>query len=200
MDKNKKLTWMDISYRQLLDIKDAVSIENDEDRLIAVMQAIYGEEVIDLPLLDFKQLTANIGFLSTPVPSDLNVKNCKVNDREYEFQGILGNLSTVQYIDFNNFVKKNDELKSFAVFFIPKGHKYNDGYDMQQVFDDILDMPAPVLISASFFFSRQLEVFSTIFQYYSKKKMKKLKIPKQTKDFLMKIQARLANLASHHSS
>ena len=81
-------------------------------------------------------------------------KDIKVNGREYYFDGLLGKITTAQYIDFQNYQKNNDEQKSFSVFIIPKGHKYNDGYDIEQVFNDILDVPVPVLFSASFFLSR----------------------------------------------
>ena len=154
MNKDTIMDWKDIKYRTLLDIREAANIEDENERVFAIMEAIFGEDVLDLPLKDFNEKCKEIEFLQKPIPNDLHVKNIKVNGREYYFDGLLGNITTAQYIDFQTYQKNEDEQKTFSVFIIPKGHKYNDGYDMEQVFNDILDIPVPVLFSASFFFSR----------------------------------------------
>lgn len=181
------MTWNDIKYRQLLDIRDAANIEDENDRVFAIMQAVYGEDILNLPLKEFNEKCKELEFLQKPVPNDLHVKNIKVNGREYYFDGLLGKITTAQYIDFQNYQKNKDEYKSFSVFIIPKDHKYNDGYDMEQVFNDILDIPSPVLVSASFFFSRQFELFIRIFRHYSIKQMKKLGLPKEAMENLEKV-------------
>ena len=154
MNKDTIMDWKDIKYRTLLDIREAANIEDENERVFAIMEAVFGEDVLDLPLKDFNEKCKELQFLQKEIPNDLHVKDIKVNGREYYFDGLLGKITTAQYIDFQNFQKNNDEQKSFSVFIIPKGHKYNDGYDMEQVFKDILDMPVPILFSASFFFIR----------------------------------------------
>lgn len=181
------LTWNNITYRQLLDIREAANIEDENERVYAIMEAVFGEDVLDLPLKDFNEKCKELQFLQKEIPNDLHVKDIKVNGREYYFDGLLGKITTAQYIDFQNYQKNNDEQKSFSVFIIPKGHKYNDGYDMEQVFNDILDIPVPVLFSASFFFSRQFELFIRIFRRYSIKQMKNLGLPKEAMENLEKV-------------
>ena len=144
MNTKHMLTWANITYRQLLDIREAANIEDENERVFAIMEAIFGESVLDLPLKDFNEKCKELQFLQKEIPNDLHVKDIKVNGREYYFDGLLGKITTAQYIDFQNYQKNNDEQKSFSVFIIPKGHKYNDGYDMEQVFNDILDIPVPV--------------------------------------------------------
>lgn len=187
MKDNKKMTWMDITYRQLNEIKNTVDITDDSERLFTIAQIVFGEDVLDLTLPEFNKKLKDLEFLKTEIPNDLHVKDIKVNGNEYYFDGLLGNITTAQYIDFQNYQKNGDEMKSFSVFIIPKGHKYNDGYDMEQVFKDILEIPAPVLISASFFFSRQFELFIKIFRRYSIKQMKKLGLPKEAMKNLEKV-------------
>ena len=181
------LTWNDIKYRTLLDIREAANIEDENERVYAIMEAVFGEDVLDLPLKDFNEKCKELQFLQKEIPNDLHVKDIKVNGREYYFDGLLGKITTAQYIDFQNYQKNNDEQKVFSVFIIPNGHKYNDGYDMEQVFNDILDIPVPVLFSASFFFSRQFELFIRIFRRYSIKQMKKLGLPKEAMENLEKV-------------
>lgn len=198
------LKWTDITYRTLLDIREAANIEDENERVFAIMEAVFGEDVLDLPLKDFNEKCKELQFLQKEIPNDLHVKDIKVNGREYYFDGLLGKITTAQYIDFQNYQKNEDEQKSFSVFIIPKGHKYNDGYDMEQVFNDILDIPVPVLFSASFFFSRQFELFIRIFRRYSIKQMKKLGLPKEAMENLEKVvnlstEMMLTPLESYHS-
>lgn len=204
MNTKHMLTWANITYRQLLDIREAANIEDDNERVYTIMEAVFGESVLDLDLKNFAMKCKEIEFLQKEIPSDLHVKDIKVNGREYYFDGLLGNITTAQYIDFQNYQKNNDEYKTFSVFIIPKGHKYNDGYDMEQVFNDILDIPVPVLFSASFFFSRQFELFIRIFRHYSIKQMKKLGLPKEAMENLEKVvnlttEMMLTPLESFHS-
>ena len=187
MNTKHMLKWSDIKYRTLLDIREAANIEDENERVYAIMEAVFGEDVLNLPLKDFNEKCKELQFLQKEIPNDLHVKDIKVNGREYYFDGLLGKITTAQYIDFQNYQKNNDEQKSFSVFIIPKGHKYNDGYDMEQVFNDILDIPVPVLFSASFFFSRQFELFIRIFRRYSIKQMKKLGLPKETIENMKKV-------------
>lgn len=204
MNTKHMLTWNNITYRQLLDIREAANIEDENERVYAIMEAVFGEDVLNLPLKDFNEKCKELQFLQKEIPNDLHVKDIKVNGREYYFDGLLGKITTAQYIDFQNYQKNNDEQKSFSVFVIPKGHKYNDGYDMEQVFNDILDIPVPVLFSASFFFSRQFELFIRIFRRYSIKQMKKTGLPKEEMENLEKIvnlstEMMLTPLESFHS-
>ena len=187
MNTKHMLKWSDIKYRTLLDIREAANIEDENERVFAIMEAVFGEDVLDLPLKDFNEKCKELQFLQKEIPNDLHVKDVKVNGREYYFDGLLGKITTAQYIDFQNYQKNEDEQKAFSVFIIPKGHKYNDGYDMEQVFNDILDIPVPILFSASFFFSRQFELFIRIFRRYSIKQMKKLGLPKEAMENLEKV-------------
>ena len=187
MNSKHMLTWSNIKYRTLLDIREAANIEDENERVYAIMEAVFGEDVLNLPLKDFNEKCKELQFLQKEIPNDLHVKDIKVNGREYYFDGLLGKITTAQYIDFQNYQKNEDEQKSFSIFIIPKGHKYNDGYDMEQVFNDILDVPVPVLFSASFFFSRQFELFIRIFRRYSIKQMKKLGLPKEAMENLQKV-------------
>jgi ribosomal protein L12E/L44/L45/RPP1/RPP2 len=49
------MTWNDITYRQLLDIREAANIEDENERVYAIMEAVFGEDVLNLPLKDFNE-------------------------------------------------------------------------------------------------------------------------------------------------
>ena len=194
---NKTYNWNNISYRQFQEIKTALDIEDETEKGVRIAQIIYGDDIILLPIQTFNQLCSGLTFLSTEVPHDLAVKEVTVNGHQYYFDGLLGKITTAQYIDFQNYLKNSDEVKCFSVFMIPKGHKYNDGYDMMEVFEDIQDIPIPILTSASFFFNRQFATFIKIFQHYSMKQLKKAKLPKEKKQEMLKMMENSNNLVQY---
>ena len=49
------LNWTDIPYRTLLDIREAANIDDENERVYAIMEAVFGEDVLDLSLKDFNE-------------------------------------------------------------------------------------------------------------------------------------------------
>ena len=60
-----------------------------------------------------------------------------------------------------------------SVFIIPKGHKYGDGYDINEVKQDILQLNMVDINAISQFFFRQFELFSETFRLYLIQYLKK---------------------------
>ena len=122
-----------------------------------------------------------------------------VNGNQYEVDALVGHFSTAQYIDFTNYMKDTSNYsyvkKCLSVFFIPKGHKYNDGYDMEAVIKDMGSLPIDIAMSECFFFSRQFAKFMRIFQSSSIKKLKKTNLPKEVKKNLQTVVENSVDLA-----
>jgi hypothetical protein len=53
--EQKIMTWNDITYRKMLDIREAANIEDENERVYAIMEAVFGEDVLNLPLKDFNE-------------------------------------------------------------------------------------------------------------------------------------------------
>ena len=185
--KDKQITWYDVTLYQFEKLQDLMKIDNDEERLFAIAELLLGEEVTNLPISEFISATKQLSFLSEEIEHKIPPKNLELNGRKYTVDCLLGRVSTAQYIDFQNHLKGNDIAVTLSVFIIPKDHKYNDGYDMLQVIDDIRSIPIPIVNSLSFFFSRQFKESMRIFQSYSIKQIKKTDIPKETKKNLIKV-------------
>lgn len=49
------LNWSNITYRTLLDIREAANIEDENECVYAIMEAVFGEDVLNLPLKDFNE-------------------------------------------------------------------------------------------------------------------------------------------------
>lgn len=198
--KNKNITWYDVTLYQFKMLQDVVGIEDETERIISIAEILLGKDITNLPLKEFNEQTKQLVFLNTDVPVSNPAKKLEVNGRKYYMDCLLGNVTTAQYVDFVNHSKTNDLAKMLSVFVIPEGHKYNDGYDMMEVMDDINSLPIPIVNSAAFFFGRQLQKFMEIFQRYSVRKIKKQKITKEQKKMMIGMVEKLTDSALYHLS
>ena len=65
----------------------------------------------------------------------------------------LTKVTVAQFIDYQNYIKETPVKfeKVLSVFIIPEGHTYNDGYDLQQAQQDMLELPFVVVQKVAFF-------------------------------------------------
>lgn len=182
------MTWKDVTLKQFIELQKLVGIEDETDRMLAISELFFGESVTDLPIAEYTKKIKELNFLSEELPTNRLVKNVIVNGRKYNIDALVGHINTAQYVDFINYMKEENKFgELLSVFFIPEGHKYNDGYDMKQVIDDMYDLPMDVVNSENFFFKRQFSKFIEIFQSYSLKQLWKTDLPKKEKKNLEKI-------------
>ena len=188
------MKWSDVKYYQFEKLQELLKIDNEEERLVEIAQLLLGEEVLDLPVAEFSKKVKELDFLKNEMPSGIPPKKITVNGRKYFLDCLLGNVTTAQYIDFTNHSKTNDICKMLSVFLIPEGHKYNDGYDMLEVMNDIKDLPVTVVYDTAFFFGKHYSEFMRIFQRYSIKDIKRTNLPKEAKKKLIKVVEDSVNL------
>lgn len=182
--------WKDISLREFYLIQDILEEEDKTYTTLNLLDLIYDIDSASMSITEFAKYKNALEFLKQDVPT-VNIKD------EYELNGVVYqsnfNLTTVtagQFIDYQNYIGTNKFEDFLSVFFIPKGHKYNDGYDIRKVKADILDLDFPTVKSIAFFFTIQLEAFTTHFLSSLTKSVKKMKLPKdQKKKLLDKIEA-----------
>ena len=189
------MKWNDVKYYQFEKLQELLQIDNDEERLIEIAELLLGEDVLDLPVAEFAKKVKELDFLQSEMPSGIPPKKITVNGRKYYLDCLLGNVSTAQYIDFTNHSKTSDICKMLSVFLIPEGHKYNDGYDILQVMNDIKDLPVTVVNDSAFFFAKHYSTFMKTFQSYSIRDIKRTKLPKEVKKNMIKVVKDSVNLA-----
>lgn len=197
--KLKVMKWKDLTLRQFNELS-AVQVDNEEEKVIEYARIVFGDEILDLPLSQFAEKIKDLEFLNEELVEKVPPKKITINNREYEVSGLLGSITTAQYIDFNNHLKTRELNKMLSVFVIPKGHKYNDGYDMEEVMEDIMDMPITIVNNLSAFFLRQYDKsIRVILSYLTKKVVNKTKMSKEEKR-LMEALLRVTELSLTPSS
>lgn len=141
------------------------------------------DELLDLKVPEFRAMMDRAGFLCTaPRPSEVA--------RQYRFGDLtlvpvtdIRKMTAAQYIDFQNFSNAGEgrQAELLSCFLVPKGMKYNDGYDILEVQQAIRDfMPVTAALGLLSFFLRRLHRSTINTLRSSVKKMPKNKQTEET--------------------
>ena len=195
-----KQSWNEITISEFLQLIQLQEVKDDFQlaREVEIMKIISGDPNIDeLSLPEFKQLISKVTFVNQPIPEQLYPpKSYDTPKFRYIIKPDLTKLTTAQYIDYTNYVKKSEGLEDLAkilsVFFIPKGFEYGEGYDIDEVIEDIENNVDIVTASSvAGFFELQSQTCIKALKDYSirmmKKAMKKQKDPIKKEELMKKI-------------
>lgn len=176
----KTKTYFDIdlkTYNKILELLN----DPDEYTTFNLIDLIYNTDCTALSVPDFtKKYKHSLDFLNEPIPNAKLLKHYTINNTEYDSNSDLTKVSAAQFIDFNNYMTGSKKLEDLlSVFFIPKGHQYNDGYDLNKVKQDLLTLDVPTITSFAFFFEIQYNILrTTTLQSLKKSLMKTTQNPK----------------------
>ena len=165
MDITIKNSWEDLTWNEYEQIEQILNTDIPSDykavHLVSVLTGVSVDDLERLPISQFQKLIPALDFLQTEAVTHTHQFEYTINGREYDFKGKLTEITTAQYIDYRTYMgeEQQDIVKLMSCFLIPKGHEYNDGYDMEQVQSDIGDMCWLDLRAAAFFFRIQLSAF-----------------------------------------
>lgn len=193
----QKKTWKDITLEQFIRIGEYLSVKDDYT-MCNIIDTIWNVDSANMPLSEFKEYKKALDFMNEDVKPDTDIPvQITLSGRRYETGFNLTEIKTAQYIDFQNYLKKDepqyDDLLS--VFFIPVGHQYNDGYDMAEVKKDILTMPITQVQGLSFFLAVQFQAFIETFLSCFKEEVKMMNLEKEKEE---KIMAELEKVDLNH--
>lgn len=182
-----KLTWTDITLEKYLEIQAIRDIDNLNFMMELIKIVFNIDDPESLPYTEILQYSENLKFMSEPI-KEIALKNYYIiNRKKYFLDNDMINIKAQQVIDYRNYAKEENNIaKILSVFLIPEGHKYNDGYSIQQVQDDILSMNMVDVFSISNFFLKAWQTCLEVFQDYFKETVENSeKIPEETKKELM---------------
>ena len=160
--------------------------------IISVLTDVSEEEILHLPIQEFTELSSKIGFLSSEgFQGQRMAKQYKVGEWELIPVTDYRKLETCQYIDFKTYAGDLDNhmVELISVLLVPKGHRYNEGYDILEVQQAIRDgMTVTEGVSVVTFF---LTLFKGLIKDsldYSKEMAKGIKDKTKREEILEKIQ------------
>lgn len=157
-------SWDDITvqdYVKMQEIKNLQLATEDEKNLMvaAIINKVDYNDLIQMPLSSVKEYVNNTGFLLEKPHSNKARNKYTVNGREYRLIKNYEEMTVAQFIDFqaiqaDGFAERPAEL--LAIFLVPKGHQYNDGYDKEQQIEDMLQLSIPDALGICNFFTKRL--------------------------------------------
>ena len=108
-----------VTFKRLLAACETA--EDDTQRTVSVLSILTGkseDEILNLPIAEYGRLAQIAQFIGT-APHNVPVR------AEYK----LG-----QFIDFQQYVKDDNlDIELLSCLLVPKGHKYMDGYDIEDI-------------------------------------------------------------------
>lgn len=187
---NMKRDWSNITLKDFYEIQDIIAIQDDYT-LYNLIDYLYGVDSINLPISEVRKYS--LSFLHDNMD---DIKIDTFHDEKYDFDLNLTNISVAQFVDYQNYIKETPIRyeKILSCFVIPKGHEYNDGYSLKEVQEDILNWQFAIVKKMGFFFSKQLQLFVTIFLSYLKEETKGTEKEKEIITLLDKTNSLLSEL------
>lgn len=170
IDKYIELYELDIHGMEELDI---------QSNIIAILSDMTVDEILDLPIPQYKKLAQQTAFLATPPQvKPRKINKVKINGKEYKVLDKVENMTTGQYIDYQSYIQKN-EVKMLpyvlSCLIVPNGEKYGES----DTIEDMKQMSVEEALTISNFFmnkSRSLiKITLRYLEWKMKRQMKKLK-------------------------
>lgn len=161
-------------------------------KTIAILTGLDEDEVLNLPLMQYKEFAAKTAFLEKEYEGKLQVaKSYGLAGYELIPVSDFTKITTAQYVDFQTFSKEGDKylVETLSTLLVPKGHKYNDGYDIaaiQQAIKENLSV-ADVLSISAFFLTKYVKSIKA-FQTYSLREIKRLPNKEMRENLMRRMQ------------
>lgn len=173
-------SWKDISIKKYLEIQSIIDSEMEESEMtIQIANVIYDCDVTELPLPEYQKKIKGLSFVNSKPETEKLANSYTINGTKYIVKSDLGSIQANQFIDFQNYAKKQDMIGCISCFFIPEGHKYNVDYDLEKVKEDIAELPITSANALSFFFKSQYAALLILTQRSSLLKMKEMGMSKE---------------------
>lgn len=181
-------------YIEIQAISEDESLEeiDRQAQILSVLTGVSENEIIHLPIVEYKELVSRTAFL-------LNYKDIKYRNVAKKY--ILGKwelipvrdfrkIETCQYIDFQTYAPDLDKhlVEFLSVILVPKGHRYNEGYDIlevQQAIRDEMSVTDGVSIAGFFLTWCRQSILDSL--NYSRKEAMKIKDKKERERILARI-------------
>lgn len=148
MENTIKKSWKDVTIDEYFDLRERLGDDalTDYEKIIIKIAFITGkreEEIWNLNWDEFRTLQVEALWMDEfKLKENVNFKTIEINGEKYSIDTNLQNFTVAQYIDFQTFFPKrktNERIigNILACFIIPKGKKYADGYNIQELVENI---------------------------------------------------------------
>ena len=133
IDSYNKLTLA--QYQEIQAVQKDESLEDIDKhtRILSILTGVPEDELMHLPIPEFTELSAKAQFLSAEgFKAGRMAKKYVIGGMELIPVTDFRKLETCQYLDFQTYAGDLDKYMAelISVLLVPKGHRYNEGYDI----------------------------------------------------------------------
>lgn len=165
------------TYGKILEVitDNSRDMIDKEVEMISILAGKTTEEVENMPLIELRGLTAQLGFLTEKAEAVDVLKEYKVGDYTLVPEKKISKITAGQFISFQEFAKvyrdNNADVKYIpyllSCFMIPKGKKFAEGYDVEDVQEAIAEHLSVVdaLSLTAFFLTKIKQSQASILHY-----------------------------------
>ena len=181
-------------YQGIQEITKNESLE-EIDKQVQILSLLTGEseeEILHLPIVEYKELVVKSQFLD---PDNITyhpvAKKYLVGGYELIPTSDFRKLETCQYIDFQTYAPDLDNhlVEFLSVILVPKGHRYNEGYDIldvQRAIREEMSVADGVSIAGFFFVWCRRSIQDSL--NYSKQEAMRIKNKTKREEILHRIE------------
>ena len=182
------MNWTELSLKKYNEIKNLYldTDLSDEDRLILQIRILFDVDPLKLKTNELHKYINEMKFLGEKVPKMKIKKEYQLGNNVYTLKKELKDVTVAQWLDWQNFLKDgggdtDNYANLLSVFFFPKGEtEYGDGYDIEQVRQDINNhLSIAEAMSISSFFLTYRKALSIRFLLYTRKQTLKAPLTKE---------------------
>lgn len=141
-----KHSWKDINLKEYKKIVEILNRELDSDiekdiSILAVLLNVPEDSLYDMNIMELQRLLGQMSWIKEEKYVYKNkikkMNKLVIDGKEYVVNPDINKFTVSQYLDFQNFWDNRNERMGnlLAVFIIPKGCKYNEGYDVIKLAD-----------------------------------------------------------------
>ena len=186
-----------LTIGQFMDIQEISNNDSLEDidkqvQILSVLTGMPEEEILHLPITEYKTLVARSAFLDPEnIPYHPIAKRYLVGGFELIPVKDFRKVETCQYVDFQAYAPDLNKymVEFLSVILVPKGHRYNEGYDIldvQKAIREEMSVSDGVSLSAFFLTSLRQSIANSL--NYSKRMAKGIKDKMKREEIMRKIQ------------
>lgn len=129
-------SWNDITLAKADEIEKLQNITDEDDKLFSLVKVSLLENA-PITMNDFFIISNDLGFFGKPVPDTFVRTKFNFNGSNYIVTIDVEDIIMAQFMDFSIYTQNKIKDRSVATllscFVIPKGHTYNDGYNVGEV-------------------------------------------------------------------
>lgn len=159
-------------YNEILEtIKDYQEDQEleTEIKIISILSDISENELWNTPIEHLRGIRNQISFVySKPEWKNHKVKSIKIGKYDCNCVYDMEKVTIAQYVDFQNYIHMNRNVNAeiLSTFIIPKGHRYGEDYDLNDLIRTIKnELPVGIAVSIfdSFVRTSAISIDSMIF-------------------------------------